>query len=228
MDYSIRLHKNHQPVHKNRVIETQKEYDNYMAMLNYIINQVELGFSPMFLVSLHYNNPSDYYKTTKETNNPLGHKDRYGPKTKLPLSLTSSWDKFIEKNRRDIDATTKNARKVLNLILKILYGVKRLNRPDKFKFPNILVFHELGKYRLQYHTHILLPQCGLTANEIEDIFNTSIKKRCKCLSITKRIDVKDVKYDSKGILAYLNKETNADYSALDPINSIPIIPTTLR
>jgi hypothetical protein len=60
-------------------------------------------------------------------------------------------------------------------------------------------------------------------NELKDVFNTTIRKSRKCFSKWKDIDVKPVS-DKYGIMGYLNKETNSKYLALDPYNSIPIIP----
>jgi hypothetical protein len=225
MDYPfIKLDRNHHPINPNLIINSQVDYDYYIAVLNYLYNQINLGFKPKYLVSLHYQNPAEYCRPIRETNKTLGFGDRYGYKTSTPLWNSVSWDRFVEYNRNDIDLTTKNAGKVRNLILKIIYGVKRLNRPDKYEFPNLFFFHEKGKVKLQYHTHILLPDCNYDKDELLDIFNTSIRERCKCLSRWKKIDITDVKYDMYGMMGYVNKETNSLHTALDPINSIPIIP----
>lgn len=224
---SIKLHKQHRPIHPDLEIKSQKDYDHYIALLNYLHNQVAKGFKPKYLISLHYNNPSEHLKAIRETNRPLGFGDRYGFKTPIPLWNSVAWDNFISYSRNDIDEVSRNARKVLNLILKTLYGVKRLNRPDKYEFPNLFFFHEQGKAKLQYHTHILIPETlyGYSVEELVDIFNTSIRERCKCISRWKYIDITPIedKYDIDGILGYLNKETKASHTPLDFINSIPIV-----
>lgn len=221
---SIKLDKKHKPINPSMHINTQVDYDFYISMLNYLYNQIDLGFTPKYIVSLHYNNPAEHCKPLRETNNELGWGDRYGFKTAVPLWNSVSWDKFIEHNRNDIDITMKNASKIRNLILKYLYGVKRLNRPDKYKFPNLYFFHEKGKVKLQYHTHILLPECKYDTDELKDIFNTSIRERCKSISRWKHIDITPVKQDDVfGIMGYTNKETNSKHLAFDFNTSIPII-----
>ena len=109
--------------------------------------------------------------------------------------------------------------------MKKLYGIKRMNRPDKYEYPNLLFFHEKGKTKLQYHTHILLPSRNLMSNdvmELMDIFNTSIRKETKCISKWKRIDITEVETPNN-IMSYLNKETNATGVSFDFINSNPIV-----
>ena len=118
----------------------------------------------------------------------------------------------------------KNTGKIRNLILKLIYGVKRLNRPDKYEIPNLYFFHEKGKVKLQYHTHILLPDCNYSIEELDDLFNTSIRERCKCLSRWKKIDITEVNTNEGfNVMGYVNKETNSQHTAFDFNNSIPII-----
>jgi len=225
MNYpSIKLDRNHKPINPNMRINTQLDYDFYIALLNYLYNQIDLGFKPKYLVSLHYQNPAEYCKPLRETNKPLGFGDRYGFKTPIPLWNSVAWDRFIEFNRNDIDLTMKNTGKIRNLILKLIYGVKRLNRPDKYEIPNLYFFHEKGKVKLQYHTHILLPDCNYSIEELEDLFNTSIVERCKCLSRWKKIDITEVNTNEGfNVMGYVNKETNSQHTAFDFNNSIPII-----
>ena len=79
-----------------------------------------------------------------------------------------------------------------------------------------------GKAKLQYHTHILIPECKYPISEIEDVFNTSIRERCKCISRWKTIDITEVN-SSRGVMGYVNKETSSQHTAFDFLNSIPII-----
>ena len=73
MNYSsIKLDKKHQPINPSLCIHTQIDYDYYMAVLNYLYQQVDMGFKPKYLVSLHYQNPAEYCKPIRETNKPLG------------------------------------------------------------------------------------------------------------------------------------------------------------
>ena len=223
MNYSsIKLDKKHQPINPSLCIHTQIDYDYYIAVLNYLYQQLDMGFKPKYLASLHYQNPAEYCKPIRETNKPLGFGDRIGFKTSIPLWNSVAWDRFIEYNRNDIDTTMKNTGKIRNLMLKYLYGIKRLDRPDKFEFPNLYFFHEKGKVGLQYHTHILIPECKYHISEIEEVFNTSIRERCKCISRWKTIDITEVN-SSRGVMGYVNKETSSQHTAFDFLNSIPII-----
>jgi len=115
-----------------------------------------------------------------------------------------------------------------NSVLKTIYGIKRLNRTDKYEFPNLFFFHEKGKVKLQYHTHLLLPEKNIlfdTIEDLKDVFNTTIRKSRKCFSKWKDIDIKPIT-DAKGVIGYLNKESNnINHLSFDPFNSIPIIPT---
>jgi hypothetical protein len=115
---------------------------------------------------------------------------------------------------------------VKNVILKTLYGIKRLNREDKSDFPHLLFFHEKGKVKLLYHTHILLPEvsaCSNTAEDILDFFEEYIRPSRKCLSRWKDVDIRPITSE-EGVMSYLNKETTWYNYAFDPVNSHPIIP----
>ncbi len=85
-----------------------------------------------------------------------------------------------------------------------------------------MFFHEKGKTKLQYHTHLLLSGDNCIMNTEEDIlevFNSSIRKRAKCMSKWKDVHVRSVDDPSKAI-SYLNKETNLYHNSLDYKNSI--------
>ena len=111
-------------------------------------------------------------------------------------------------------------------MLKLFYGIKRLNQTWKHNFPNLLFFHEKGKTKLQYHTHLLLPETT-AYNNVEDLldcFNTTIRKSRKCLSKWKSIDVKEIDgRDKYKVIGYLIKETCSKHISFDPFNSIPIL-----
>ena len=225
MDFPcIKLHKNHRPINPKLCLNKQIDYNFYISLLNYLYNQIDMGFNPKYLITLHYQNSADYCRPIRETNNTLGFRDRYGFKASTPIWNSVAWDKFVDSCRNDIDLTMKNASQIRNLILKLVYGVKRLNRPDKYRIPNLYFFHEKGKVKLQFHTHILLPECDFSTEELHDLFNTSILERCKCIARWKKIDVTDVnKNEVYDVMGYLNKETNSKHIPLDPWNSNPII-----
>ena len=177
---SIKLHRKHIPLHPKLNIRTQKDYDYYIEVLLYLHNQLILGVEPVFMVSMHYQHPVEHTKPLKETDKPLGFGDRYGFKTIRDIWKEVPLYKYWEKKRNEEEQVIKDTKKVKCRILKKLYGIKRLNRPDKYDVPNLLFFHERGKTKLQYHTHILLTGKNLLTNdtnELLDIFHTLLDKK---------------------------------------------------
>ena len=223
---SIKLHRKHIPLHPKLNIRTQKDYNYYIEVLLYLHNQLILGVEPVFMVSMHYQHPVEHTKPLKETDKPLGFGDRYGFKTIRDIWKEVPLYKYWEKKRNEEEQVIKDTKKVKCRILKKLYGIKRLNRPDKYDVPNLLFFHERGKTKLQYHTHILLTGKNLLTNdtnELLDIFHTSIRQETKCLSRWKHIDVKPVE-TPYNVIGYLNKETHSSHISFDFYNSNPIVP----
>ena len=223
---SIKLHRKHIPLHPKLNIRTQKDYDYYIEVLLYLHNQLILGVEPVFMVSMHYQHPVEHTKPLKETDKPLGFGDRYGFKTIRDIWKEVPLYKYWEKKRNEEEQVIKDTKKVKCRILKKLYGIKRLNRPDKYDVPNLLFCHERGKTKLQYHTHILLTGKNLLTNdtnELLDIFHTSIRQETKCLSRWKHIDVKPVE-TPYNVIGYLNKETHSSHISFDFYNSNPIVP----
>ena len=196
-----------------------------MEVLLYLHNQLLLGVEPVFMVSMHYQHPVEHSKPLKETDKPFGFGERYGFKTNRDIWNEVPLYKYWEKKRNEEEQVIKDTQKVKCRILKKLYGIKRLDRPDKYEFPNLLIFHEKGKVKLQYHTHILLTGKNLNTFDIDtlyDILNTSIRDETKCLSRWKKIDITPVTTPYNA-LSYLNKETTCSHLSFDFINSHPII-----
>ena len=216
----INLDKNHTAINPKVCINTQQDYDHYMSVLVYLRNLLETNIvRPKWLISFHYSNDCDYIKPIKETDNLMGHKDRYGYKCFGDLWKQS----YNNKKRENIDSTYKDARQIKNIVLKYLYNIKRLNQTWKYNYPNILFFHEKGKVKLQYHTHLILPDTTLcnNAEELIHTFNTAVRERSKCISKWKKIDVEEIDPNDKySIIGYLNKETTSKHLSFDPINSI--------
>ena len=207
-------------------IKTQNDYNYYIEVLLYLQKQLLLGVEPKYMVSMHYQHPVEHTKPLKETDKPLGFGDRYGFKTIRDIWKEVPLYKYWEKKRNEEEQVIKDTKKVKCRILKKLYGIKRLNRPDKYYVPNLLFFHERGKTKLQYHTHILLTGKNLLTNdtnELLDICHTSIRQETKCLSRWKHIDVKPVE-TPYNVMGYLNKETHSSHISFDFINSNPIVP----
>lgn len=178
------------------------------------------------MVSLHYQHPVEYTKPFKETNKLFGFGDRYGFKTTRGIWNEAPLYKYWEKKRNEEEQIIKDTQKIKCRILKKLYGIKRLDRTDKYEFPNLLFFHEKGKTKLQYHTHILLTRKNLNTFDTDtlyNIFDTCIKKETKCLSKWKTIDITPI-VTPYNIMGYLNKETHSSHISFDFINSNPIVP----
>ena len=224
-DRSIKLHRDHIPINPKVCLNRQIDYDYYIEGLLYLRNLLDNNvINPTWLVTLHYTNDMDYIKPIKETDNPFGYKDRYGYKCFGDL-----WKQNINSKRhKNLDHIYPNARKILNLVLKYLYGIKRLNQTWKKKHPNLLFFHELGKVKLNYHTHLILPKTDLfktkgDQQELQDIFNTSIKERCKSMNKFRKVDVQWIEPEDKySVVGYLNKESKVttNHLSLDPYNSL--------
>lgn len=223
----IRLHKKHIPLNSNLILNNQEEYDYHIETLLFLHHQVALGFNPKWFVTFHYKHPSERYKHRRETENEFGFGDRYGMDTASTLWNEIPRYKFYERKRSDADAVEKDTYEIRNVIAKELYGIKRINHKDKF--PPIFFFHELGKVKLQYHTHLLLPELNIRNNsfnlltqskeELEDAFHNIIRHKRKCFSIWKKIHIREIDNPFTAV-SYVNKETSKHHTSLDWNNSI--------
>ena len=184
-------------------------------------DQLHKGFNPKWFISYHYHHPSENLKPVKETRKPFGHGERIGFRTYGEIwNQVESYNQ-IQKKRVSYDSLEKDTRHIRNLILKYLYGIARPNRIWSIR-PELMFFHEKGKTKLQYHTHLLLSgdNCIMnTEEEILEVFTSSIRRRAKCMSKWKDVHVRSVDDPSKAI-SYLNKETNLSHNSLDYKNSI--------
>ena len=221
----IKFHRDHIPIHENVYIRHQEDYDHHMALLQYLMGQFNAGFREGILVTMHYQHPTEHGWNLRETANPLGHGDRYSFKTKRSIWNEVKLYKHFEKHRNDLDQVSKDAKKVWNIMLKYLYGIKRLNQEWKGHFPHNLTFHEKGKVKLQYHTHWIIEKKGLlydSVEHVEEILKYYIKEKAQCASLWKPVHAEEI-HDMKGAMSYLNKETKYDYMSLDPRCSKPFI-----
>ena len=221
-DTLIKLHKNHIPLHPKVCIQTQKSYDFYMETLFWLLDQLKRGVEPAYFITFHYQHPSERVRQIRETNYEQGFGDRIGFIDLCGYKYYKYWS-----NKRNCeDQLSRDTRHLKNLLLKNLYGIKRLNRSDKKEFPNLFFFHEKGKVKLQYHTHLLIPKKNLNPDydnetDLSWLFNDFIRHKRKCFSKWKHIDVRPV-HDKEGVIGYLNKETNPNHISFDFFNSIPI------
>ena len=89
------------------------------------------------------------------------------------------------------------------------YFLNGLDRLDKYDIPLMLFFHELGKVNLQFHTHQLMSNVPEEFNDqevLDSLFNNVFRKKRKCFSKWKKIDIRKV-YEPVGLIDYLVKET---------------------
>ena len=223
----INLHKKHIPLNSNLILNNQDEYDFHIETLLFLNNQIDIGFRPDYFITFHYRHPSERYSARRETKNPLGHKDRYGMDTAKTIWKEIPKYNYYDKRRNDDDLIVEDTYEIRNVIAKELYGISRINHLDKF--PPMFFFHELGKAKLQFHTHLLLPKINIrnnrfnlktiTAKEIEYEFNNTIRGKRKCFSTWKHIHIRDIDNPYTAV-SYVNKETTRHHIGLDFRNSI--------
>ena len=100
-DLSIRLDSKHIPIHKDVLICKQEDYDYHIALLHYLYNQIDMGFEAKWLVTLHYQHPTEHAKPFKETNKPYGFGDRINFKTKTNIWYEDALYKYWDAKRKD-------------------------------------------------------------------------------------------------------------------------------
>jgi len=213
MNEKINLRRDHICLPNKWIIKNQTQYET----AQYLMDQERLGFNPKYLVTFHYYNPDENRKRV------LTLKDNKKTYTEN-LWKESSKDKFIRKRRLDPDSLVEDTKQIRNVILKELYGIKRLNQTWKYEFPNTLYFHERGKSLIKFHTHLFLPSKNLkydNLQSLEFVFNNRIRKSRKCFSNWKKIHIEEVK-NIRSALSYCNKETNISEYSVDYQNSNPI------
>ena len=203
-DLSIRLSSKHIPIHTKMQLEKQNDYDQYIEMLNFLFTQLKNGFKPLYLITLHLGNPEDCPNMTQE-----------------------QWTRW-KRRRTNLEMVRKDARKIIEAILHLYYGIKA---PKRFYDQVLkLVFFELGKQERDghYHVHILSPRRRHKDNfdELKSIIEGPLAERIKCISKlrqphVKRIDQYDHEYTlfyptaSMNVTGYLNKECKRGYVPLD-------------
>ena len=212
-------------------------------LTEWALEQVDSGFDPFYLATIHLENPNDWIRIKRETyNNPLGYQDRYGMNTKgdgIHLSAMNYIERmsldYWRYRRGNEDLVSKDIKKSINVILYKYYGIKRL---DKYGDSiNRLAFLELGEQRSekQLHAHILLPK-RLQGDSPEELDLVLAQLSNKVKSVSKQrtphmdtidtliVDDKYKMYNTaqKRVCGYYCKETNKDHISLDIWNSKPI------
>ena len=211
---------------------TNKYKEETLGML---YHQLEYGFIPRWLITYHYFHPYERVMPMKETNRPLGYKDRINYITGGDLWKQVGRDKAMMRKRKSYTSLSKDSIEIQKVILQYLFDIKHPNKYWKYKLPPLFFFHEKGSKKKRndnftYHTHLILPELKDQYNNeetLKDIFSTSIRKRRKCFSMWKEIDVVDV-YDPEGCVDYIVKETNHQHSAFDFMASLIIHPETKK
>ena len=217
----IILERNHIPIHPKVLIENQDQYNKHIGILQYLHKELELGFQPRKMITFHLKHPSEKSKVIKETNNPYGFRDKIGYTSYGDLWKQVPEYNYYERRRNEEDYTTKDIGKVKNLILKYLYGIKRPNQYWKYDIPNMIFFLEKGKVKLQYHIHLLVDDTNALSRNLldqDEIMNTSVKARARCISKRNKVHVKEID-DTNKVVSYLSKEIKGDHYSLDFINS---------
>lgn len=197
-----------------------KENKEQKATLDFILNQYAMGFEPRFMVTYHYYHPSERIRRIKEKNDKSI--ERWGFKTTNNIWHEVPSYNYFTRRRNCYDSILEDTSQVKTIILKKLFGIKRPNQTWKYEHPTMLFFHEKGKVKLQYHTHLLLPEMPDMYNSVDKLelaFNVQIQKSRKCFSRWKNIHIKYID-NPVDIANYLVKEVSSTHQSLDYRNSI--------
>jgi len=167
----------------------------------FLLEQLELGFKPKWFITYHLFNPvENKIKSNQSIWNSIPHYEYY------------------DNRRNDYEAIVEDTSQIKNIALKYLYDIKRLDQDWKYDFPNLMFFHEKGKVKRQYHTHLLMPKCKYENKQLlEFIWNNKLKKKRKCFS-KYHIHIREIDNPILA-LSYVNKETSMKHNSLDYINS---------
>ena len=213
-------------------IYSQKcDVEERIATLKFLHDQVGKGFSPRWFITYHLHHPEELVKPIQETNNPFGYKNRYGFEKNLWKYLPRY--KYFDYRRSDKDEVEHDTRKVRNVLLRKGYGIKRFNKHRVREYPQMIFAHELGKYKLRYHTHLLIPEINKSLNSVNSVENlfSYIRTKVQSISRWKKIEVVDLNEycelnqrddgdNAKFMVGYLHKETRKNINPIDYKNSI--------
>ena len=200
---------------------TQSDVRNFLRL------QEELGYEAAWFITFHYFHPSELMSSIKERKGDIskGVIDQIGYRTPDGSSLWKSSDSKIIRMRNDYDQVSIDCKRVINVLLKEVYGIPR---PQKYRgeLPPILAFHEYGIE--QYHSHLILPKPSHNHQykskrlheeaALTKLLNTKVRKKCKSLSKWKDIVVEEVD-NQYGLMGYLNKQTEPKHTSFDPMSS---------
>lgn len=186
----------------------------------FIREQYQLGFSPDISISYHLSHPTEFGRILKETDFQGTKPDRYSLQISESLWNVVTRDKYYDHIRSDYDSVERDTEHIRNLFLKYLYGCKRVNQEWKHDDIRFMFFHERNSLG-QYHTHVLLDSTGMITDniiDIQDILETSVRKRAKCISKQRDIYCSYTQ-DRDASCEYLTKTVHDGEHGLDWKNS---------
>ena len=224
MENKINLLRKHKPLPNKWIIKNQTQYET----AQYLMEQETNEFNPCFLVTFHYYHPDENDYCHKRHNNKTNKKRFYNS-----LWKEAARDAFVRRRRLNEFELIRDHTQIKNVILKELYGVKRLNKEYKYEMPYMLFFYEKGKSKVKYHTHLLLSYTAYfksgawrrsSLETLEEVFNNRIRPKRKCFSNWKNIHIEKIN-DVRGALSYCNKEPTSSNYSIDYQNSNLVTPT---
>ena len=147
------------------------------AMLEWLHDQVNKGFDPHWMISLHYSHPSELLWQKRETKNELGWRERISFRSRNCLWKEVSTYNYWESYRNDWDQVDSDAKHIRNIILRV--GCRcslSCIPPQSFK----LVFFTSNARHRQPTTHHLATE--LRKNKVECRYESSaledLQSRC--------------------------------------------------
>jgi hypothetical protein len=167
--------------------------------LELLKQQLGRGADFYWMITFHYRNPMH----------------RGWSKTESSHLLQSGSVNGLTRLRNDYIQVSKDAKHIRNLMLKEIWGIKRLNK-KRTDGPVMIFFHEKGA-GLQYHTHLLInqtPQPYLSVESLENLWKNRIMPRAKCLSRSNSVDIRAVQ-SITGAFGYLTKEIGNRDNVID-------------
>jgi hypothetical protein len=187
--------------------------DLQTASIDHVMDQIQWGFQPHWLLTYHYGNPYERGWRVIETSR------RWVYRVPHDHSLwrVVDHDKSLTAKRNDPIQISKDAQHIRNLMLQHAWGIQGdLRVYDRATTPMLFV-HEKGLQRLQYHTHMVigeLPEPWTTPKAIRKLWRQHILPRARCLSRTNSFHVEQV-YSPRGIAGYLSKEVRSTEITVD-------------
>lgn len=218
------------PLLLDRLVKLQHGSPERLALLKYLWQDLSKGFRPRFMLTYHYKSPAEMgcslqRPSLSSTTTLHSHLPRIVTQRASVLSQVPRYS-AIERRRNDIDLVSKDALHIRKILVQQLWR-KTTPRPQRTN-PHLYFFHELGRAKLQYHTHLLIsmpPHPFTTVPAITEGWKEQIQPKANSLSTSKAgFDVKELPglYEAIGSIIYLTKEVSSTYAVLDPLASLTL------